>query len=72
VHPRGAVVVDIMGGHGEGNYALAYASYGYRPEKFDSNPGRQVLTTNEGEMKTMPAPAALVAHEWGELSCFSA
>jgi hypothetical protein len=26
-----------------------------------------VLTTNEGEMKTMPAPAALVAHEWGEL-----
>lgn len=66
IHPRGSVVIDTMGGHGEGKYALAYASYGYRPEEFDNNPGRHIIRINYDEMKTMPAPAALIAHEWGE------
>lgn len=51
LHPRGSVVVDTMDGEGEGNYALACASCGYRPETADTSSDRHNMRINSEQMK---------------------
>ncbi|KAH7078300.1 hypothetical protein FB567DRAFT_595909 [Paraphoma chrysanthemicola] len=64
IHPCGSVVIDTMQGQGEGNYAMSYASYGYRTESSDPDPGRHSMRINYEALKKHTAPATQIAHEW--------
>lgn len=66
IYPTGSVIIDTMDEQGEGSYTMSYASYGYQPEEYNSDPGRHGMCINYDQMKNTPKPVALIVHEWGK------